>query len=181
MSGASRKVVIGYDREAGGREALALGCDLERAHEWELVAVNVRRHVAGLTRPPVVDYMVAVEVAEQVRALDDKLHVETLLVEASDPADALGEAAARESAAVLVVGSSRQREHRLHPRGVTRRVVDGVSCPVAIAPPGFRHHDEPWDDQVIDDLVVARPERRGSEWETAASAPAISAGATFPA
>jgi nucleotide-binding universal stress UspA family protein len=181
MSGASGKVVVGYDREAGGREALALGCDLAREHDCDLLAVNVRRRVPGLMRPPVVDFMVAVEVAEQVRALDETVEVKTRLVEASDPADALGEAAARESAAVLVVGSSRQREHRLHPRGVTRRVVDGVSCPVAIAPPGFRHRDEPWDHQAIDELVVARPERRGSEWDATDETPAISAGVTFPA
>lgn len=174
-------MVVGYDGEAGGREALALGCDLARARDCDLLAVNVRRHVPGLTRPPVVDYMVAVEVAEQVRALDDSVEVQTLLVEASDPADALGEAAARESAAMLVVGSSRQREHRLHPRGVTRRIVDGVSCPVAIAPPGFCHEEDPWDDRRIDELVVARPDCHGSEWDTVSPAPAMSAGATFPA
>ena len=180
MQGKTR-IVVGYDREAGGKEALALGCDLARARNCDLVAVNVRRHVPGLVRPPVVDYMVAVEVAEQVRALADEVAVETRLVEASDPADALGEAAARESAAVLVVGSSRQRRHRLHPRGVTRRVVDGVSCPVAVAPPGFRHHEDPWDDRSMDELLVVNPEGHQAEWNAATpSTPAISAGATFP-
>lgn len=175
------KIVVGYDREAGGREALALGCDFAHARGCDLLAVNVRRHVPGLMRPPIVDYMVAVEVAEQVHALHEDVQVETRLVEATDPADALGEAAACESAAVLVVGSSRQREHRPHPRGVTRRVVDGVSCPVAIAPPGFRHQDGPWDDRGIDELLVARPEQHGSEWNAARSSmPAPSAGATFP-
>ena len=174
-----KKVVVGYDREVGGREALALACDLARSHDYDLLAVNVRRHVPGLMRPPVVDYMVAVEVAEQVHAFDEHVHVETRLVEATDPADALGEAAARESAAVLVMGASRRREHRLHPRGVTRRVVDGVPCPVAIAPPGFRHEDA-WDGRGIDQLLVSKPERRGSEWEGLGRTPRIAAGATFP-
>ena len=46
MQGKTR-IVVGYDREVGGREALALGCDFAHARDCDLLAVNVRRHVPG--------------------------------------------------------------------------------------------------------------------------------------
>ena len=99
-----------------GREAGALCGSATARAGCGLLAVNVRRHVPG-SRAADRGLMVAVEVAEQV-APSTRSCRWRLAREATDPADALGEAAACESAAVLVVGSSRQREHRLHPRGV---------------------------------------------------------------
>jgi len=180
MTDERAKVVVGYDREVGGEEALALGCTLAHEHECDLLAVNVRRRVPGLKRPPVVDYMVAVEVAERVRAFDPELHVETRLVESGDPAEALGEVAAKASASMLVVGASRHHPPSHAYPGVTKRVVESIPCDVAIAPPGFRRSARGPD---VDKLVVARPVRRGDEWNGAPhhdASPLIHAGATFP-
>src|SRR5687768_10409356 len=124
MSTEHTPVLVGYDREVGGREALALGCAIARSRGLDLLVVNVRRPVPGLTRPPIVDFMVGVEVTEQVRAVDATVPVETRLVESLDPAEALGEAAATASAGTLVVGAKRHPGgRRLDRPGVVAHVV----------------------------------------------------------
>ena len=180
MSTDHTPVLVGYDREVGGREALALGCAIARSRGRDLLVVNVRRPVPGLTRPPIVDFMVGVEVTEQVRALDATLPVTTRLVESLDPAEALGEVAARTSASAVVVGSKRHPGYRrLQRPSVIDHVVEGVPCDVVVAPASFGHR--PYlDEDEIARYVAARAAPHGTEWAAERRDAPVSAGATFP-
>lgn len=132
-------VVVGYDGLDGGRDALALGCSLARDADTDVVAVNVRKHVdQGPARPPVVDVMLALEVAEQAGDTAAPKGLASRIVESPDPAEALGEAAARLSADLLVIGASRRRAGRPVATGsVNGHIADGAPCRVAVAPLGY--------------------------------------------
>lgn len=132
-------VVVGYDGRDGGRDALALGCSLARETDTDVIAVNVRNHVEhGPARPPVVDVMLALEVAEQAGDSAAPKGLAARIVESPDPAEALGEAAARLSADLLVIGACRRRAGRPVPTGaVNGHIADGAPCRVAIAPLGY--------------------------------------------
>ena len=155
--------MVGYDGEVGGREALALGCRMAADLGTDVLAVNVRRHVErGPKRPAVVDLMVHMEVLDAAAGVSHDVEVDTVVVEAAEPAEALGEVAARRSADVLVVGTSRRRAGRDLPTGVVDpEIVNGACCRVAVAPLGFSGRPEQLE---LVTILEGASARAGREW-----------------
>ena len=144
----SGRIVIGFDGSDSGEDALALGLVLCRATGQAPVvaAVYPEEYPIG---PGRVD-------AEWVKYLRDE--AEAMLARArrvlgEDGADyralssasaarGLHELAEEEAAALVVVGSGRRGAFgRLYPGSTGERLLQGASCPVAVAPRGLRERD----------------------------------------
>jgi nucleotide-binding universal stress UspA family protein len=123
---AVRLVLVGTDRSETAERAVRFAAEMADRYEAELLVLRVLMGTEGSRS----------EIAEELEA-----HVETLpgernrsaVVSGDDPAEAIVEAARREHADVLVVGSvgmSGRREFLL--RNVPNRVSHNAPCTVVI-------------------------------------------------
>jgi nucleotide-binding universal stress UspA family protein len=135
-----RKIIIGHDLHAGGRDALALGSMLAGASGAELV-------VAGVfpfgTLPRGFDATWREDergTAAELQRVADAAGATAEAFPSSSPARGLHELAEEIGADLVVVGSSRHgRVGRILAGNVVLGLLRGAPCAVAIAPRGFAH------------------------------------------
>jgi nucleotide-binding universal stress UspA family protein len=140
----SPTIIIGFDGSAGARDALSLGALLRDATGARLLAVSSYEHEFYAASPPIASWRStqrdeAEAAAEEARGLlDDVQRSKAAVIGAPSPARALDEAAIREQADLVVVGStSRGRLGRVLAGGVGERLLHGAPCAVGLAPRGF--------------------------------------------
>jgi nucleotide-binding universal stress UspA family protein len=137
-----KRIVVGVDGRAGGRDALALGAALQRAAGGELVAVHVYTYdrtvpladadaaEAGLKE----DLLTKLE--SDLRAVG--VSARTVIARDLAPARALQAAAEREGADLVVIGSChRAGMDRVLTGDDAARTLHGSPCAVAVAPHGY--------------------------------------------
>jgi len=139
----SESLLIGVDGSARSADAIALGALLAPiigaptmlyAHPYgELQSLLGEGEYEQLVRE------VAETTATQARGQFSTNGSPSLtLVADRSPASALQEAAEKQNAAAIVVGSShRGALGRVVPGGIAQRLLSGAPCPVAVAPAGF--------------------------------------------
>jgi nucleotide-binding universal stress UspA family protein len=136
------RIIVGVDRRAGGRDALALAKLLQGAGGGELVAV----YVYTLDRTVSLDEAGAVEAVlhgELLAELEDELagagiSARPVVVTDSLPARALKAIAERDGADLIVVGAPhRAGADRVLSGDVAAGTLRGAPCAVAVAPTGF--------------------------------------------
>ena len=123
---AVRVVLAATDRSETAERAVRFAADMASRYEAELVVLRV------LVGPEVSRADAAAELQEYIATLDG-VRKRAAVVTADDPAAAIVEAARREAADVLVVGSvgmSGRREFLL--RNVPNRVSHNAPCTVVI-------------------------------------------------
>jgi nucleotide-binding universal stress UspA family protein len=123
---AVRVVLAATDRSETAERAVRFAADMASRYEAELVVLRV------LVGPEVSRADAAAELEEYIATLDG-VRKRAAVVTADDPAAAIVEAARREAADVLVVGSvgmSGRREFLL--RNVPNRVSHNAPCTVVI-------------------------------------------------
>ena len=123
---AVRLVLVATDRSETAERAVRFAADMASRYEAELVVLRV------LVGPEVSRADAAAELEEYIATLDG-VRKRAAVVTADDPAAAIVEAARREAADVLVVGSvgmSGRREFLL--RNVPNRVSHNAPCTVVI-------------------------------------------------
>jgi nucleotide-binding universal stress UspA family protein len=140
----SPTIIVGFDGSDGGRDALALGAILRDATGARLLAVSAYEHGSYeastlAERSPSARRRHAEGAAEQARGwLEDAPRSESCVIGAPSPARALHEAATREEADLVVVGSaSRGTLGRVLAGSVGERLLHGAPCAVGFAPSGF--------------------------------------------
>jgi nucleotide-binding universal stress UspA family protein len=140
------KIVIGFDGSDSGEDALALGLLLARSTgAVPLVAVvHAEEYPIGVGR---VDAEWVAYLHEQAEATLGRARrlvgedAETEFREVSAPSESRGlhDLAEEERAELVVVGSSHRGPlGRTYPGGTGDRLLQGSSCPVAVAPRGLR-------------------------------------------
>lgn len=124
---AVRLVLVATDRSETAERAVRFAAEMAQRYEAELLVLRV---LAGDGAPP--RDQAARELAQHVEGLAGE-RKRSAVVSADDPADAIVEAARRERADVVVVGSvgmSGRREFLL--RNVPNRVSHNAPCTVVI-------------------------------------------------
>jgi nucleotide-binding universal stress UspA family protein len=136
-------ILVGVDGTGSGLDAVALAARLARTTGDPMIVAGVypREERPGAddeaTRGP------AAEALEAARKLLGELTVEYRTTASSSPARGLAELAEREDAGMVVVGSHRSGAFgRVASGGTAERLLHGSSCPVAVAPRGYRRRDE---------------------------------------
>ena len=128
--GSPEQIIVGYDRQAAGRDALALAELLARTLGAGLLVAHVNGGDAAQPElgAEVADALAASAVAHEVRVL-----------ERDSPAHALRELAEKEAGTGLIALGSTHRAGvgRVFPGPVAERLLGAAPWPVAIAPRGF--------------------------------------------
>jgi nucleotide-binding universal stress UspA family protein len=140
-------IIIDFHDSRRGRDALALARRLGEVTGARLVTVTSYMRdrygmlpVHGPHSPTPHETRTAAELAGSLLA--DEPRAVTRLIGATSPARALHEAAEREQAELIVVGSDESRENGQLAAGATRRqALQGAPCAVALAPAGFADTD----------------------------------------
>jgi nucleotide-binding universal stress UspA family protein len=140
----SPTIIVGFDGSDGSRDAIALGAILRDATGARLLAVSAYEHTSYAASPPAEHSRSArrrnAEVAAQEARgwLEDSPRSESCVIGAPSPARALHEAAMREEADLVVVGStSRGTFGRVLAGSVGERLLHGAQYAVGLAPSGF--------------------------------------------
>ncbi|MEA2410096.1 MAG: hypothetical protein QOC77_657 [Thermoleophilaceae bacterium] len=140
-----RKIVVGIDGLDGGEDALALARVLA-GEEAEIVAINAFPHDTHRTRASAPGYenLIREGALEMVRRVAAGIDgVQVLVVGDLSPARALHDAAEREHADLIVIGSCRRGAVGSVLLGdVSRSTMHGAPCPVVIAPRHYREHPQ---------------------------------------
>jgi len=147
MVDGSGPVVIGFDGTASGEDAVALGRWLARSLRVPSVVAVVHPGSAAIGTARVdaewvADrHRLAEEILDEARRLPDgDESTEYRIVAASSAAHGLHDLVEAENAALVVVGSrATGPEERLFAGSTANRLLSGSTCPVAVAPSGFRH------------------------------------------
>jgi nucleotide-binding universal stress UspA family protein len=132
----SAPIVVGVDGTGSGRDAAALAVALARAAGAPLLVACVypreRRDGEAASK-------VASATLEAARELVGDVPAEFRAVASSSPSRGLAEMAEAEGAGMVVVGSHRSGAiGRVLSGGTAERLLHGTSCPVAVAPRGYR-------------------------------------------
>jgi nucleotide-binding universal stress UspA family protein len=148
----SKPILVGYDPREADRAPVEFGVAAARFTGAPLIVASVQtgpegvaafadtlRHTDGHADP---DLMTdCSEVVEQLRgdlSSSDGITVDCRQLRSTTAARALHEAAEREEAGLIVVGSSRRSAAgRVMPGTTAERLLHGSPCPVAIAPRGW--------------------------------------------
>jgi nucleotide-binding universal stress UspA family protein len=146
-------VLVGVDGDGGGRDAIALA--------RRLGGERSRYQLMNVVSPPVVASGAALWMAASCRYAEDLLERErretgidaTLATDCGrSPARALHDHAIRAGNDVIVVGASHRNQLlRALLADDAIGTVDGSSCAIAIAPPGYRPPDGPWMTIAVED------------------------------
>jgi nucleotide-binding universal stress UspA family protein len=138
----SAPILTGVDGTESGRDAVTLAALLARSTGAPLVAVCVypdggRSRTDGEGRDVATAALEATR--ERLRDLLGELPAEFRPVPSSSPARGLAETAEAEGARMVVVGSHRSGViGRVASGGTAERLLHGTSCPVCVAPRGYR-------------------------------------------
>jgi nucleotide-binding universal stress UspA family protein len=133
----SKPILVGYDPGRGDHAPVALGALLARLTGASLLVVSVERSGPDAEGDLVDDCAAALEQVEvELRA--EHVRADCVKVYGVSAARALHEAAEREDAGMLVVGSARASGVGRVVAGSTgMRLLHGAPCPVAVAPSGW--------------------------------------------
>jgi nucleotide-binding universal stress UspA family protein len=133
-----RRILVGYDGREAGRDALALASSL-RAPDGVVVAACVYPgHVGGDSVETLLADAASQTVAEAHAQADGGDWLQLRAVPGHSPAHGLHVFSEEVEADLVVVGSSNRAEHgRVRAGSTGERLLNGSSCPVAIAPEGF--------------------------------------------
>jgi len=142
------KIIVGVDGRDGGNDAVALARTLA-GPDSEITLINAysyestpgRGSLGGYERllRDESDELLARAASSTLDALDPHMHVRH--VADVSPSRALQQEAAREEADLIVVGSCHHGAiGRVMLGDVSRGVMHGAHCPVAVAPDGYRKH-----------------------------------------
>jgi len=138
-----RKIIVGHDLNDGGRDALALAQAISEPTGATLV-------VAGVVPVPAQPFQFPAAWSEAERRMKAEIEqaaaavgAEAETLPSSSPARGLYFLAEEIDADLVVVGSSaRGKAGRLFAGGVGLGLLQGSPCAVAIAPRGYRGHDD---------------------------------------
>jgi nucleotide-binding universal stress UspA family protein len=137
----SNRIVIGYDLEQGGEDALQLGrwmSQLLDAEPLVVVALPWPSYMGGIEN---LQAHIDVEVDSRFTKIRDELRdlgVETRAIASPSAALAIEEVAVKEKASMIVLGSShRGAIGRTLAGSVGESLMHGAPCAVAIAPRGY--------------------------------------------
>lgn len=154
------RIVVGFDKSEGSRDALALGRALADRLEAELVVVGVVPPPTGGSLMPALPANAFTNLAEQARR-----GVETAaagvggsaeIVEASSAARGLEELTEKMEGDLLVIGCARTPEGTVRAGHKARVLMQGSRCAVALAPAGYRNTEAKF--SVIGAAVDGSPE-----------------------
>lgn len=137
-----RKIIVGHDLHAGGRDALALGNTIAAATGAELVMAGVFPF-GGLPRGFEARWREQEEqVAAGLQHVADAAGATAEAFPSSSPAEGLDRLAEELGADLVVVGSSRHsRVGQAIAGHVGRNLLHGAPCAVAVAPKGYDAHE----------------------------------------
>ena len=143
-------VIIGYDADSSGADALTLGTGLGAALGLEVIVAKVHASPAPIGSGRVDAEWVADRRAASAAVLDtarrrvEALHpdataIEYRLVPSSSAAHGLHDLAEAESAAMIVVGSAATEgfDRRVFAGSTAGRLLSGAEWPIAVAPKGL--------------------------------------------
>lgn len=137
----AREIVVGYDPEHEGDDALRLGRLLAEVLAAKPVVVTALPWPSYLVGLEDLDKQLGADMHERFAYVRDELGdlgVETKAIASGTPASALQEIAESDSAGVIVVGSChRGPVGRTLAGSVAESLLHGASCAVAIAPRGY--------------------------------------------
>lgn len=140
------KIVVGVDGAEGGRDALSLARVLAQA-DAEIVLVSAFPYESNPSRGSVEGYEQILREATMERlreAAGDDPRCRLRAVPDLSPGHAIHHVAEQERAELIVVGSChRGAIGRVLVGDVSRATLHGATCPVAVAPKGFREHPAP--------------------------------------
>jgi nucleotide-binding universal stress UspA family protein len=153
----ARPIVVGYDADNSGTDALVLGLRLGAMLGRPVTVAKVHADPAPIGAGRVDAEWVAdrraasaavLETAQrQVEklALTDPPPIDYRLVPSSSAAHGLSDLAERQNAGMIVVGSAAGEgfERRVFAGSTASRLLSGAHCPVAIAPKGLAEHHWP--------------------------------------
>jgi nucleotide-binding universal stress UspA family protein len=154
---AAGPVIIGYDADSSGTDALCLGIGLAGALGLPVIVAKVHASPAPIGSGRVDAEWVAdrraasAAVLETARRQVEGLHLDTgahataieyRLVPSSSAARGLHELAETESAALIIVGSAATEgfERRVFAGSTASRLLSGAERPIAVAPKGLAAH-----------------------------------------
>jgi nucleotide-binding universal stress UspA family protein len=139
--------IVGYNGSDGSEDALAFGCMLRRALDYELVVVSCL--VDSFNRPAG-GYVAALRrdaedaLASARRAIEDDRGVRFQVVRGTSAGRALHDAVERFGADLVVVGATHHRTAaEVFSASVTHQTIQAAPCAVAVAPAGFRDRPHP--------------------------------------
>ncbi len=152
----ARPIIVGLDPKSDDRAAVRLGVEVARFTHSPLIVASVQSgsRPLALGAQQTLAYAIGTIDADLIEdckpALDQiaaELEHEGITVECrplvgTSAARALHEAAAKESAALLVVGTGRHRSGHVMPGSTAERLLHGAPCPVAAAPYGWKPRGE---------------------------------------
>lgn len=143
----TRPILAGVDGTESGLDAVAFGARLAGAVGAPLTVVCVCPEPAQLAGTELEDDVrrhadaILDAAGEAVAETAGDLAAERRTVASSSPARGLAELAEKEDAEAVVVGSTnRGAVGRVMSGGTAERLLHGTSCPVAVAPRGYRRH-----------------------------------------
>jgi nucleotide-binding universal stress UspA family protein len=169
-------IVAGVDPLTGEMAPLELGLALSRATGAELLAVSAYyadpiQHARGGAS---IEAELRHDAARKLERLTDGTGTQTLVVGGPSAAHVLHDVAQERDAGLLVVGSTfRGVVRRLAPGSTSERLLHGATCPVVVAPRGFR--SEGWAPGRVGAAFIDRAEGREALAAAAALAHAIGA------
>jgi nucleotide-binding universal stress UspA family protein len=153
----SKPILAGYDPRAGDRAPVDFAVAAARFTGAALVVVSVQSRAEGVAHfaqalhdaEGQVDEDLLPDCGDAVEDVKAELRsegiaVDCLKVQSTSAARALQEAAEREDAGLLVIGSSRRSPAgRTLPGTTAERLLHGAPCPVAVAPQGWASQGGP--------------------------------------
>ena len=156
MSEQTGPIVVGYDADRSGTDALALGLRLGTALSRPVIVAKVHADPAPIGAGRVDAEWVADRRAASAAVLEtaqrqaEKLarpgsRIDYRLVPSSSAARGLSDLAEQEDAGMIVVGSAATEgfERRVFAGSTASRLLSGAHCPVTVAPKGLAEHGWP--------------------------------------
>jgi nucleotide-binding universal stress UspA family protein len=134
-----RTILVGYDGNKPGRDALALAATL-RAADGIVIAACVYPATSRAGNEPAETLLAdaASQTVAGARTQVDGAWLELSTIPGQSPAHGLRVLSGKVEPDLVVVGSSRSGDHgRVRAGGTGERLLNGSECPVAVAPTGF--------------------------------------------
>jgi nucleotide-binding universal stress UspA family protein len=140
------RIVVGYDRESGGRDAVMLSRGLAGVLATRRLIVTALPWPTYLAPPDDLDQMAQLDMAEEftrLRESEGDAELETRAVPSGSAARALHVAAEDAEAEMIVLGSChRGAIGRTMLGSVGESLMHGAPCAIAVAPRGYAERDE---------------------------------------
>jgi len=142
----ARKIIVGYDPEHGGSDAIRLGRLLAEVLAAQPVVVSALPWPSYLASREDLQKEVDVEMNQRFSVIREELRdlgVETRAVTSRSAARTLQELAEQELASLIVLGSSHLGPiGRTLAGGVGESLLHGAPCAVSVAPRGYADRDQ---------------------------------------